>query len=81
MENPVYPCTGCTVRKSSYCKKCPRWRAWYLYRQSLINGYANKITEYTNKADRYWIYHLPLHRVPIKKSKEETNGLRNASVW
>lgn len=56
MTASEHPCSGCNTRESSYCKRCPRWRAYYLYRQSLINAYAEKLS-------RCWLYRLPLRRI------------------
>ena len=56
----IHPCGGCNVRESSYCKRCLKWRAYYLHRQDLINAYAEKLS-------RYWIYRLPLRRIEQRR--------------
>lgn len=40
-----HPCKTCTKVKSPYTcsnRNCADWKAWYLERQKLINGYAEK---------------------------------------
>lgn len=52
MGEPKYPCDDCTYPESSFCKRCAKWKAYYLYRQSLINAFAERL-------ERYWRYYLP----------------------